>query len=106
MRYISVVLGQASSVNESFSYSDDGHQRLTGRALTVSNPAALGGLVSSMSESFSYDSLGNLLSKSGVGRYQYDADNPFKLLSTSGSVNSSLSYDRHGNVLNDGSRKF
>jgi RHS repeat-associated protein len=99
-------LGQASSVNESFSYRDDGHQRLAGRALTVSNPAALGGLVSSMTETFSYDSLGNLRSKSGVGRYQYDTANPLKLLSTSGSVNNRLAYDAHGNVLHDGSRSF
>ncbi len=99
-------LGQASSVNESFSYSDDGHQRLTGRALTVSNPAALGGLVSAMTETFSYDSLGNLRSKSGVGSYQYDTANPYKLLSTSGTVNNRLAYDAHGNVLHDGSRSF
>lgn len=106
--------GQSMNVNETYTYSQDGHSRLEARALNVTNASALGGLVTNLNESFSYDGYGNLLTKSGVGTYHYsNTANPYQLSKTTGPSSGqrtytmpATSYDLHGNLLNDGQRTF
>lgn len=106
--------GQSMQVNETYTYSQDGHFRLEDRVLAVTNASALGGLVTNLSESFRYNGYGNLTSKSGVGTYQYNnSANPYQLSATSGATGGqrtysmpAASYDKHGNLLSDGQRTF
>jgi len=105
--------GSSSLINETYTYSTDGHFRLEKRDVAVTSPAALGNLVTSMSQSFSYDSLGNFKTKAGVGSYEYDSTNPYLLRRTTGAssgvrsyVMSAADYDVHGNIKADGQRSF
>lgn len=103
-------------VDENYTYSTDGHFRLEQREVVVTAPQVLGNLVTPMSQSFSYDSLGNLKTKSGVGTYEYDSTNPYLLRKTTGATGSNRNYaipqavdegyDTHGNLLADGQRTF
>lgn len=96
----------SSLVNENYTYSSDGHFRLEKRDVAVTAPQVLGNLITPMSQSFSYDSLGNLKTKSGVGTYEYDSANPYLLRKTTGAaagvrsyaMNSATDYDAHGNI--------
>lgn len=101
-------------VDENYTYSTDGHFRLEQREVVVTDPQVLGNLITPMSQSFSYDSLGNLKTKSGVGTYEYDSANPYLLRKTTGAaagvrsyaMNSATDYDAHGNIKSDGQRTF
>jgi RHS repeat-associated protein len=101
-------------VDESYTYSTDGHFRLEKRDVAVTAPQVLGNLVTPMSQSFSYDSLGNLKTKSGVGTYEYDSANPYLLRKTTGAaagvrsyvMTGATDYDAHGNIKADGQRTF
>ncbi len=104
----------SSLVNENYTYSSDGHFRLEKRDVAVTAPQVLGNLVTPMSQSFSYDSLGNLKTKSGVGTYEYDSTNPYLLRKTTGAaaggrsyvMTGATDYDAHGNIKADGQRIF
>ena len=104
----------SSLVNENYTYSSDGHFRLEKRDVAVTAPQVLGNLVTPMSQSFSYDSLGNLKTKSGVGTYEYDSSNPYLLRKTTGAsagvrsyvMTGATDYDAHGNIKADGQRIF
>jgi hypothetical protein len=80
-----------TDVSESFTY--DGLNRLTTSSVNIS-PTPL-------SKTFSYDPIGNLLSKSDVGAYTYAAPGqplPHAVMSVSGStVSSTFTYDADGN---------
>jgi RHS repeat-associated protein len=112
-RHATYTNGMAStSINETYTYSREGHFRLENRQVDVTNPQNLGNLLSSMQQNFSYDSLGNLKTKSGVGTYHYDTANPYRLTSTSGAAAGvrtyaiAGNYDSHGNITADGQRTF
>ncbi len=105
--------GNSSRVNETYTYSADGHFRLEKRDVAVTSPELLNNLVTSMSQSFSYDALGNIKTKSGIGSYEYDSSNPYRLRQTTGAssgnrsyVMSAADYDVHGNIKADGQRTF
>jgi RHS repeat-associated protein len=90
-------------VHETFTY--DSLNRLSSRSHSQDPRATLVGLpamaaVAKTTETFSYDGLGNLLSKSG-NAYRYSATNPYQLQQVG---TKTLSYDANGNVLSDGAR--
>lgn len=94
------------TVTEDFVYTTEGHSRLKDRVMTVTN-AALGNNVSNLTQSFSYDALGNIKSKTGVGTYSYNATNPYKLATVSGGSKAyTMAYDAHGNITSDSQRTF
>lgn len=94
------------TVTEDFVYTTEGHSRLKDRVMTVTN-AALGNNVSNLTQSFSYDALGNIKSKTGVGTYSYNATNPYKLATVSGGSRAyTMAYDAHGNITSDSQRTF
>ena len=81
-RELSFGVGSNGNLTESFGY-DDLH-RLTSRNVTAA--VGLSGSLS-MSEAYSYDKLGNLKTKTGVGLYNF-------------------AYDSNGNIIHDGKRRF
>ncbi len=81
-RELSFGVGSNGNLTESFGY-DDLH-RLTSRNVTAA--VGLSGSLS-MSEAYSYDKLGNLKTKTGVGLYNFV-------------------YDSNGNITHDGKRRF
>lgn len=94
------------TITEDFVYTTEGHSRLKDRVMTVTN-AALGNNVSNLTQSFSYDALGNIKSKTGAGTYSYNATNPYKLATVSGGSRAyTMAYDAHGNITSDSQRTF
>ncbi len=86
-------------ITETFDY--DGLNRLTNSSLS-------GGMLNRI-ESYSYDELGNIVSKPGVGVYQYDTGNARykRLLNINGPDGvRSFTYDANGNMLTNGSMRF
>ncbi len=75
-----------SGLSESFSY--DALNRMTYASTT-------GGEVMSLT----YDSLGNISSKSDVGNYQYDPNRPHQLTEVTGTRAATFTYDENGNQL-------
>jgi RHS repeat-associated protein len=94
------------TITEDFVYTTEGHSRLKDRLMTVTN-AALGNNVSNLTQSFSYDALGNIKTKTGAGTYSYNAANPYKLATVSGGSRAyTMAYDTHGNITSDSQRTF
>lgn len=90
---------------ETFGY--DALDRLTSASISAS------GVTGTQTTSISYNSIGNILSKTGLGTYTYPpagAPRPHAVQSISGSVNGvagvSYSYDANGNVMSNGIRHF
>ena len=71
------------TINEDFVYTTEGHSTLKDRVMTVTN-AALDNNVSNLTQSFSYDTLGNIKTKTGVGTYSYNAAKPYELATVRG----------------------
>ncbi|GMQ48319.1 hypothetical protein VB10N_33180 [Vibrio sp. 10N] len=61
-------------------YGYDDMYRMESRKITISSGAAKLPSEYRQYQKFSYDDFGNLTFKSGVGTYNYDSQNPFKLL--------------------------
>jgi YD repeat-containing protein len=80
-------------LSEDFTY--DALNRLTRCRLTKPD-GSLGG-----TQSFTYDPLGNLLSKSGVGTYTYDTIHPHRVTSINrgGGVSNHFQYSADGNLM-------
>ncbi len=82
-----------------FNYNYDGLSRLTSATKTVSSP------LSGYSENYSYNAVGNILNKTGVGSYLYDGTapgvyaNPHAATSVGGI---DYIYDKNGNVIEFG----
>lgn len=83
-------IDHATGRDESFTY--DGLNRLTNHS--VVGGAAVG---------VTYDSLGNIASKSDLGSYTYGGSRPHAVTAAG---TRSLSYDNNGNVISDGTRTF
>lgn len=81
-RALSYGVGSNGNLTETFGY-DDLH-RITTRTVTAA--VGLSGSLG-MSEAYTYDALGNLTTKTGVGLYNF-------------------SYDSNGNITHDGKRSF
>jgi len=52
-------------------------------------------------ETYTFDPIGNITSKSDIGAYSYNNDNPYQASSINGQA---YTYDLNGNLTNDGSR--
>ena len=87
---------------ETFGYDD--LNRLTSSTLS-GNGAEMYQMVGQQTQSFQYDSIGNLTYKSDVGQYTYGSGmasgsaGVHAVTSTSGDINASFSYDANGNQI-------
>lgn len=54
----------------------------------------------------SYNAIGNIMSKSGVGTYTYHSSKPHAVKSVSGTMANDYTYDAAGNIVKDNQRSF
>ena len=103
--------GSSQDFCEKFTY-DDLYRLRTAKTTTRSSVCSNSGTIN---KTYSYDALGNIKHKTGLGYYTYDSTKKNRLLKVTSGANGSGTtyynftgnrYDNRGNVLNDGNRAF
>ncbi|MBI2464436.1 DUF4105 domain-containing protein [Candidatus Peregrinibacteria bacterium] len=95
---ISLVDGSATATAKNVSYGYDDLSRL------VSGIAGYNSSQKNYNHTYSYDALGNMLSRTDVGSYQYSGLNNANPHAATKIGNTDLYYDTRGNMISDGQR--